>query len=61
MKRGTHVTITQHETESVVGQQGIITAAHCVTGSVRYHVKTETATYYCSVTQLKLSNAIACK
>ena len=57
MKRGTKVTITHHETESVVGQQGVITAAHCVTGSIRYHVTTKTGlVYYCAVSQLKINN-----
>lgn len=56
MKRGTSVTITQHEFENIVGQQGVITAAHCISGSVHYHVKTEKATYYCSVRQLKINN-----
>jgi len=56
MKRGTKVTIIKHELNTVRGLRGVITAAHCMSGSIRYHVQTQTGTYYCSVSQLKISN-----
>jgi hypothetical protein len=57
MKRGTKVTIIKHDICHAIGVSGIITAAHCVTGSIRYHVTTKTGlVYYCAVSQLKINN-----
>tara|TARA_B100000214_G_scaffold218687_2_gene159009 strand:+ start:404 stop:739 length:336 start_codon:yes stop_codon:yes gene_type:complete len=61
MKRGTRVMIVQHEVQTLVGLEGVVTAAHCMSGSIRYHIETIAGTYYCSVSQLKISNQIACK
>ncbi len=57
MKRGTKVTIIKHDICHAIGVSGVITAAHCVTGSIRYHVTTKTGlVYYCAVSQLKINN-----
>ena len=61
MKRGTRVMIVKHEVQTLVGLEGVVTAAHCMSGSIRYHIETIAGTYYCSVSQLKISNQIACK